>query len=595
VSTSAEIAYFSMEIALDPALPTYSGGLGVLAGDTIRSAADLGIPMVGVTLLHRRGYFEQRLDERGQQHERPCTWSPEDRLELLSPRASVEIEGRTVALRAWCFRVTGTEGHAVTVYLLDTDLDGNDAWDRTLTDTLYGGDERYRLAQEMVLGLGGVRMLRALGHTAVRTFHMNEGHAALLAVALLAERKGGAQLGSITEADIDAVRRQCVFTTHTPVPAGHDQFPRPLVRDLLGRDRVAALEASGCCSGERLNMTYVALRFSHYINGVAMRHGLVSQGMFPDYPIRAITNGVHAVTWTAAPFRELYDRHIPEWRRDNLYLRYAVGIGLDEVRSAHDRAKSVLLDEVRKRVRSGIDPQVFTIGFARRAAAYKRADLVFSDLHRLRGIARRVGPLQLLFAGKAHPRDEEGKKMIRRVFEAASFLRGDVAVTYLEGYDMHWAQLLTSGVDLWLNTPQRPEEASGTSGMKAALNGIPSLSVRDGWWVEGHFEGITGWSIGDEEKPPVDPAGEAGSLYQKLESGILPTYYGRPAAWANIMRSAIAVNGAFFNTQRMLSQYVANAYSREPPGRAGAPAPERVIPEAVPAQGSRRAAAGEPR
>jgi starch phosphorylase len=294
--------------------------------------------------------------------------------------------------------------------------------------------------------------------------------------------------------------------------------------------------------------------------------------MFPEYPVRAITNGVHAVTWTAPSFRELYDRHIPEWRRDNLYLRYAVGIGLDEVRSAHDRAKSALLEEVRKRAGIVLDPRVLTVGFARRAAAYKRADLVFSDLERLRAIARRVGRVQFLFAGKAHPRDEEGKRMIRRVFEAAASIGGDVPVHYLEGYDARWAQLLTSGVDLWLNTPQRPEEASGTSGMKAALNGVPSLSVRDGWWLEGHFEGITGWSIGEDEEPPADSGSEAASLYQKLEAVILPMYYGRPTAWAEVMRSAIAVNGSFFNTQRMLSQYVANAYYTD----GGGPMPRPV-------------------
>jgi starch phosphorylase len=572
MSAAAEIAYFSMEVCLDPTLPTYAGGLGVLAGDTIRSAADLGIPMVGVSLLHRRGYFNQHLDERGQQGEAPCAWSPEGRLEAMPARATIEVQGRTVKLRAWRHAVTGVHGDVVSVYLLDSDLPENDAWDGTLTDTLYGGDERYRLAQEMVLGLGGVRMLRALGHDNIRAFHMNEGHSALLALGLLEERLDGAPMAVVTEADIDAVRRQCVFTTHTPVPAGHDQFPRSLVRDLLGSRAVAALEASRCCSGELLNMTYLALRFSHYINGVAMHHGQLSQGMFPEYPVRAITNGVHAVTWTAPSFRELYDRHIPEWRRDNLYLRYAVGIGLDEVRSAHDRAKSALLEEVRKRPGTVLDPRVLTVGFARRAAAYKRADLVFADLERLRAIARRVGRVQFLFAGKAHPRDEEGKRMIRRVFEAAASIGGDVPVHYLEGYDARWAQLLTSGVDLWLNTPQRPEEASGTSGMKAALNGVPSLSVRDGWWLEGHFEGITGWSIGADEEPPADSAREAASLYQKLEAVILPMYYGRPTAWAEVMRSAIAVNGSFFNTQRMLSQYVANAYY--PDG--GGPMPRSV-------------------
>jgi glycogen phosphorylase len=516
---------------------------------------------VGVTLIHRCGYFEQRLDANGQQTESASRWSPEGRVERMAPIVSIEIEGRPVALRAWRFGVKGLRGE-VPVYLLDSDLPDNSEWERSLTNTLYGGDDRYRLAQEMVLGLGGVRMLRALGHVSVRTFHMNEGHSGLLALSLLEERRGGTGLASSSEADFEAVRRQCVFTTHTPVPAGHDQFPAALVRTLLGADRTSALEAAGCCDGGPLNMTFVGLRFSHYINGVAMHHSAVSQGMFPQYPIRAITNGVHAATWTAPPLRELYDRHVPEWRRDNLYLRYVVGIAVEEVRAAHALAKSTLLGAVRERTGASLDEQVLTIGFARRAAAYKRADLVFSDLDRLRGIAHRVGPLQFIFAGKAHPCDEEGKRMIRRVFDAAACLREDIRVLYLEGYDMRWAQLLTSGVDLWLNTPHRPEEASGTSGMKAALNGVPSFSVCDGWWLEGHLEGITGWSIGDEEYTPSDSLSEARSLYDKLESTILPAYYGRPTEWGRVMRSAIAVNGSFFNTERMLAQYVSNAYAR---------------------------------
>ena len=559
MASQPAVAYFSMEIALDPLLPTYSGGLGVLAGDMLRSAADLGVPLVGITLVHRGGHFQQRLDPTGQQSESPAQWSPEGRLELMTAAACVEIEGRRVAVRAWRFVAKGIRAE-VPVYMLDTALPENSEWDRSLTDTLYGGDERYRLAQEVVLGIGGVRMLRALGHDTVRTFHMNEGHSALLILALLEERRAGGPLSSSNDADFEAVRHQCVFTTHTLVPAGHDQFPLSLVRTVLGADRSSVLGAAGCCDGGPLNMTFVGLRFSRYINGVAMHHSAVSQGMFPQYPVRAITNGVHALTWTAAPFRELYDRHIPEWRHDNLYLRYAVGIDLEEIRAAHAQAKAMLLREVRERAGVSLDEHAITIGFARRAAAYKRADLVFSDLDRLRASARNIGPLQFLFAGKAHPRDEEGKLMIRRVFDAAASLTGDIRVLYLEGYDMRWAQFLTSGVDLWLNTPRRPGEASGTSGMKAALNGVPSFSVCDGWWLEGHLEGITGWSIGDEESGAPDSVSEARSLYEKLETTIVPAYYGRPTSWARIMRSAIALNGSFFNTQRMLAQYVSNAY-----------------------------------
>jgi len=413
----------------------------------------------------------------------------------------------------------------------------------------------------VILGIGGAKLLRELGYGNISNYHMNEGHAALLAVGLLEQELGGANLHRATERDIDKVRRRCVFTTHTPVPAGHDQFSRDLVRQVIGEQRDGLLEATQCYSEQVLNMTFLALRFSHYINGVAMHHGEVSRGMFPQYPIRAITNGVHAVSWTAPFFRELFDRHIPEWRYDNLYLRYAIGIPLEEIRRAHLAAKRSLLEEVSSRHGIHLSDSVLTIGFARRAATYKRADFLFSDPERLRNIARQAGPMQILYAGKAHPRDEGGKALIRHVFGAAASLNSDtIKIIYLEDYDVALARLMTGGVDLWLNTPLRPQEASGTSGMKAALNGVPSLSVLDGWWIEGCLEGITGWAIGQTEDIPRDPSEECAFMYQKLESVILPMFYGRPLAYAEVMRSAISVNGSFFNTNRMLSQYLHNAY-----------------------------------
>ena len=560
---AAEIAYFSMEIALEPHIPTYSGGLGVLAGDTLRAAADLGIPMIGVTLVHRKGYFRQRLDAGGNQSEEPAAWSPEELLEPLSPRVCVQVGGRPIQVRAWRYVLRGVSGHLVPVYLLDTTLPENDPAARALTDTLYGGDDRYRLSQEAILGLGGIAVLRALGYSGVQTYHLNEGHAALIGVALLEEelqRQGG---HTVTAEDREAVRRQCVFTTHTPVPAGHDQFSLGLAREVLGAERVAALDAAECHPQGLMNMTYVALLLSRYVNGVALHHGEVSQHMFPHYRINAITNGVHAATWITEPFRELYDRHFPEWRRDNLYLRYAVALPLDEIREAHATAKGNLLAEVERLTGIHLDPAALTVGFARRATPYKRGDLLFSDLERLRRIDREIGPLQFVYAGKAHPRDEGGKALIRRVYEAAGQLRDDVPIVYLEEYDMALGRQLCAGVDVWLNTPQRPLEASGTSGMKAALNGVPSLSVLDGWWIEGHVEGVTGWAIGDGSETEGDSSREAASLYEKLETVIAPLYYGRPTDFAAIMRSAIALNGSFFNTQRMLSQYVMNAYRAE--------------------------------
>jgi len=297
------------------------------------------------------------------------------------------------------------------------------------------------------------------------------------------------------------------------------------------------------------------------VNGVAMRHGEISRGMFPNYPINSITNGVHGVTWASLPFQRLYDRHFPEWRRDNLYLRYAISIPLGEIQQAHVEAKQLLLAEVERRTGVHLDPAAFTIGFARRAATYKRADLLFNNLDRLRRIAAQAGPLQVLYGGKAHPQDEGGKTMIRRVFEAAAALGDTVRVGYLSDYDMALAKFLCGGVDLWLNTPQKPQEASGTSGMKAALNGIPSLSVLDGWWIEGHLDGTTGWSIGEDDGAPSDPAQEATSLYDKLEFVILPLFYRRAMAYAEVMRSVIALNASFFSAQRMVGQYLQNAYS----------------------------------
>ncbi len=554
------VAYFSMEIGLTPEIHTYSGGLGILAGDTLRAAADLGLPMVAVTLLHREGYFRQKLDAFGHQIETPDRWRPEELLTPLSHTVAISLEGRQVQVRTWRYEVTGVTGHVVPVYFLDTDLAENSEWDRTLTNYLYGGDNRYRLCQEMVLGFGGVALLEALGQDRDIFYHMNEGHSALLTLALLTRRLASVGRERPTDDDVEAVRRQCVFTTHTPVPAGHDQFSSELTEQVLGRQVADLLMLTNCCLDRQLNMTFLGLRFACYINGVSMRHDEISTGMFPGYPINAITNGVHAPTWAAPSFQGLFDRHIPEWRQDNFYLRYAVGIPLHEIEEAHAEAKRGLLAEVAQAVGERLDERVFTIGFARRATHYKRMDLLFTDLERLKQISKQVGPLQVICGGKAHPRDEGGKAMICSVFAAKEALRGHLPVVFVENYDMAWAKLITAGVDLWLNTPKRPQEASGTSGMKAALNGVPSLSILDGWWVEGHVENVTGWAIGDDYRPAGGEDREVISLYDKLEQVILPMFYGRPQAYAEIRRAAIALNGSFFNTQRMMSQYVINAY-----------------------------------
>ena len=556
------IAYFSMEIAIDPDVPTYAGGLGVLAGDMVRAAADCGAPFLAVTLLSRKGYFRQRLDLAGRQREESNEWAPERTLELLPERVSIRIGGRSVAVAAWRRCVRGMDGAVVPVLLLDTDVDENAVGDRSLTHFLYGGDADYRLAQEAVLGIGGIRMLRALGYTRIRRFHMNEGHSALLVMELLDEHLRTQGRIDVTDEDVAAVRGLCVFTTHTPVSAANDVFEPALAARVMDPALIDQLNHRYFVDGQ-LNMTSLALAFSHYVNGVAMRHGEVSRRIFQGYEIDAITNGVHAATWVSPPFAALFDRRIPLWRRDNFSLRYAISIPDVEVREAHARAKLRLLELVNQSQTTSFDPSVLTLGFGRRATAYKRAELIISDLERLRTVAAAAGRIQLVFAGKAHPRDEYGKRVIERIFQARDVLRNEIAIAYLEDYDVTKAAILTAGSDVWLNTPQPPLEASGTSGMKAALNGVPSLSVLDGWWLEGHVEGATGWSIGSEGSldQPVDTAADAAGLYDKLERMVIPLYYRRPGEFAGVMRHAIALNGSFFNAQRMFLEYMTKAYN----------------------------------
>jgi starch phosphorylase len=554
--SSGLVAYFSMEIAIQPSMPTYSGGLGVLAGDTLRSAADLGIPLVAFTLLHRKGYFQQHLDNVGTQTEDVQSWNPADFCTEEAARITVSVEDRTVIVRAWRYNLEGRSGHVVPIYLLDTDVEGNSGWDRGLTDHLYGGDTNYRLQQEIVLGMGGARMANALGMH-VNVYHMNEGHAALLTLGLLESQLGGGPLGAVTDSDLAVIRNKCVFTTHTPVPAGHDRFSTEQAIRILGGERTARLQKLGCFHEGLLNMTLLALRFSRYANGVAMQHAKVSRDMFPQFPIESITNGVHAPTWVSQPVLSMLDTHIPAWRRDNLYLRNAIDLPEAAFVSAHARAKKELFAEVASRTGLVLNPNVLTLGFARRVATYKRAGLMFTDPERLVRIAAAAGGLQILYAGKAHPQDEPGKALIRQVIERSATLSNDVLrIVYLQNYAWDLGALLTSGVDVWVNTPRRPYEASGTSGMKAALNGVPSLSILDGWWIEGCIEGVTGWAIEDG----ATDADEATSMYEKLEKAVVPLYLQAPEKWARLMRTTLAFNGSYFNTNRMVKQYTRNAY-----------------------------------
>ncbi len=568
------VAYFSMEIALRNEIPTYAGGLGVLAGDTLRSAADLRLPLVGVTLVSRAGYFRQQIDAGGQQIEQRAVWEPPRWVQALDAKVAVRIEDRPVWVSVWLYVIESRLGGRAPVLLLDTDLAENSATDREITHSLYGGDEEYRLKQEMVLGLGGVRILRALGFE-ISAYHMNEGHSALLGVELM--RRFAYPADDVRPGeplyDLPRVRDLCRFTTHTPVEAGHDRFPYGLVKRLLASSvygynnhQVPTPAAAGAEHGpiefgtltelagkDCLNMTRLALNVSDFVNGVAKRHAEVSAKMYPGYQVRAITNGVHPFAWSAPSFRELYDRYIPGWCHEPELLARVHGIADADLLAAHARAKQALVEKVAALSGLRFDPKVATICFARRMTAYKRPEMLFSDIERLKSIARQQ-PVQIVLAGKAHPHDLEGKQLIARLHEHARELAGSVAVAYLPDYDLDLALLLVSGADVWLNTPLPPLEASGTSGMKAAFNGVPSLSVLDGWWVEGCIEGVTGWAIED-----------AASLYEKLERVVLPRYYetadGRHA-WVRIMKAVIGTNAAYFNSHRMMRRYATEAYLR---------------------------------
>ena len=547
-----KIAYFSMEIGIDENIPTYSGGLGILAGDTIKSCADLNVPVVGVTLLSENGYFYQKVDENGNQIELPMEFAVSDFLKLLPTTTVVKIENREVKIRAWYYQVEGISGFIVPVFFLDTNVEENKEWDRELTKYLYGGGNKYRLAQEIILGIGGVRMLQALGYTTIDRYHMNEGHAALGTLELYNQLN-----------DVEKVRDECVFTTHTPVAAGHDQFDLSYAKPMLG-NILPEFILKDITFENKLNMTKLALFFSHYVNGVGKKHGEVSRLMFPGYSIDSITNGVHSKTWVSEPFQRLFDKHMPGWRSDPYILRSALSIQKNEIWDAHMDAKRELINFVNTNYNANMNYNDFTIGFARRQTAYKRPDLLISDPNRLKQITEKVGPIQIIYAGKAHPKDHTGKEAIKKIFKVMKTIDNSVRITFINNYDITIGKMMTSGVDLWLNTPRRPKEASGTSGMKAAHNGVPQFGTLDGWWLEGCIENITGWAIGPEktDKAESDDEIDKYDLYDKLENWIIPKFYNDRDNWIRTMRSCIAINASFFNTNRMIQQYVLNAYFR---------------------------------
>lgn len=562
-SKKNQIAYFSMEIGFRNDIPTYSGGLGVLAGDTLKSFADLGIDVVAVSLLNEKGYFKQIIDEYGYQREEYTSWPFESELEKLDVSVNVFIENRVVKVTAWKYSLVGVRGKQISIIFLDTNLDENHDEDRSLTSYLYGGDNFYRLKQEIVLGIGGIKILRELGYNP-RKYHMNEGHAAFLILELYRELQSLSDDAYDDEKQI-ILRELCSFTTHTPVAAGHDSFPNDMVLSQLGPVLPKAIFNRVTRDGE-FSMTRLALNYSSYVNSVARKHQEVSKRMFPEFEIDYITNGVHATTWVNNRMAALFDKHIIDWRVNPLELRNSYKIPLEEIESVHKKSKQELFDFVKEKNNVEFDVNIFTIGFARRATGYKRAELLFRNIDWLKNISRTVGKIQIVFAGKAHPNDDGGKHVIQHIIELSKQLAPTVNLVFLENYNMDVAQLMVSGVDVWLNTPKRPLEASGTSGMKAAHNGVPSLSIPDGWWVEGLIEGVTGWGIGEEILTEHDDARidemDSTALYEKLEKVIVPLYYNDPLAYVMVMRNSIAINAAYFNTNRMVNQYLVRAYAR---------------------------------
>ena len=543
-----DIAYFSAEIGISSSLPTYSGGLGVLAGDHIKAAGDIGLNMCAITLLYREGYFKQRIDEEGIQTETYPRFDPYPLLKKLDVKFTLRLRARDVWIQVYRFDYVGHGGHAVPIYFLDTDVEENINDDRIISQRLYSGNKDHRILQEAILGFGGARLLDELGQNDIKKYHMNEGHCSFLVLNLLEKFNG----------DMEKVKSLCHFTTHTPVPAGHDHFSEKRVKKLLRGLLPEDLKLPSLVQNGRLHMTELGLYFSRTANGVSALHGDVAQDQFPWSIIDFITNGVHHSYWMGSPFKRVYDQYVPEWRANPECLLMIDDIADDVIWNAHQERKQYLLGYANSQVSKALDKDTLTIGFARRAATYKRAQLLFHDMDRLESLGAKK--IQVIFSGKAHPKDHEGKEIIRQIVSKSKAMFGKVKIIYLENYNMWLGRMITSGVDVWLNTPLRPNEASGTSGMKATLNGVPNLSVLDGWWAEGCKNGVNGWAVGDPKHP--DDASDADHLYSVLENSVIPTFYNDRNKWISMMKEAIKT-GVDFTAHRMIMEYNQKFYQEK--------------------------------
>jgi len=549
-----KIAYISMEIALESNIPTYSGGLGILSGDTVRSAADLEIPMVGICLCYSSGYFYQLFNERGEQKEKEIEWSFFYEFDKVEEPITVKIEDKDVKVSAWLYKIIGQSGHILPIYLLTTDVEGNELWMKKMTGSLYDATSRWnRIVQEMILGIGGVKLLKSQGYDNIKTYHINEGHGAFATLELYNELKS-----------IEKVKQKVVFTTHTPVPAGHDRFDDGLVRQVF-LDRFPSEIRKLAYEGSQLNMTLLAMNLSRYINAVSKKHGEITKKMFPNQEIDYITNGIHLPFWVSKPIRKIFDRKWPNWKANPRLLENAIELDDLEIFDAHIENKFNLMNYQKGHSWNLLDEELITVAFARRFATYKRAVLLFHDIDRLGKICK--DNVQFIFAGKAHPNDEDGKSFIKQIFESGEYLYKNygVKVVLMENYNIDLAHMLISGVDIWLNTPERFKEASGTSGMKAALNGVLNLSVQDGWWLEGYkMNRLAGWPIGPDDSNPNDPKIsndwniDAEALYNILQNEIINCYMDHDE-WVFKQKNAIAL-AAYFNTHRMIEEYADRAY-----------------------------------
>jgi glycogen phosphorylase len=542
------IAFVTMEFGLDNNMNTYCGGLGILSGDIIKSATDMSVRMTGITILYKNGWFKQSIDDKGYQVATSDTWDYQKYLTDTNLTFTINIHNESVKVKLWEYTWTSNiSGFSNTIYFVDTDVDGNSDLIKQASNKIYHTDKSIWYCQEILLALSTIEVNKIL-NLKIDIYHLNESHAACLALALYDEVK-----------DWNKVRQSLVFTTHTPLEAAHQKFNIDDLKNYLPSKYVEYIPKELIVNSE-INFTKLSLFASKFSNAVAKRHEEVSDKMYPEFSLDHVTNGVHIDTWVCSGLGMIYDKYLTGWKNDPNILRQIGVVPDEEIESNHHKNKINLCDYVNDKYHKNLDPNIFTIGFARRTVGYKRADMILTQLERLKTIAKKYNKIQIIFSGKAYPTDDEGIKLIKSLVDASKIIDPYLNIVFIEDYDMAIAKKMVLGVDLWLNNPIPPLEASGTSGMKASLNGIPNFSILDGWWVEGHLEGITGWSIGEDLcVGDVCKLIEIEDLYSKLENQIYHAWNDK-AKWARMRKTCIALNGTYFNTYRVVQEYILKGY-----------------------------------